>query len=306
VYRQSALHLALLNRSARASQLELTAHQFDCHSLAARIASAVPGRPWRTHWCHGHQVAGHQILTGHIGKVRAVATGALPDGTPVIVSGGDTTVRVWRLADGTRVREQLTSQHPVDAVAVGALPDGTPIIVSADSGAVRVWRLTDGTPVAEQLTAYGWVHAVAVAVGALPDGTPVIITVGGLLGPGTVRVWRLTDNTSVAGPPRGHIGEVCAVATGALRDGTPVWEQLTGHGMVQAVAVGMLADGTPIIVSADSGAVRVWRLADGTPAVPLLDLTKSVHAVAVHGNVIVTAAGADIAVHQPALPRPMR
>jgi hypothetical protein len=34
--------------------------------------------------------------------VAAVAAGALPDGTPVIISGGDDgTVRVWRIADGT-------------------------------------------------------------------------------------------------------------------------------------------------------------------------------------------------------------
>ena len=36
-------------------------------------------------------------LTGHTGWVSAVAAGALPDGTPVIVSGSDdATVRVWR------------------------------------------------------------------------------------------------------------------------------------------------------------------------------------------------------------------
>jgi hypothetical protein len=52
--------------------------------------------------------------------------------------------------------------------------------------------------------------------------------------------------------------------------------------------------------------VRVWRLADGTPLVPPLELCEQVRAVATHGNVIVTAAGADIAVHQAALPRPMR
>jgi len=52
--------------------------------------------------------------------------------------------------------------------------------------------------------------------------------------------------------------------------------------------------------------VRVWRLADGTPVVPPLGLPEAVQCVAVHGNVIVTAAGLDIAVHQPALPPPMR
>ena len=79
---------------------------------------------------------------------------------------------------------------------------------------------------------------------------------------------------------------------------------------VTAVAVGALPDGTPVIVSGGGvdnrrdGTVRVWRLADGAPLVPPLHLAESVHDVAVYGDVIVTAAGADIAVHQPALPRP--
>jgi len=75
---------------------------------------------------------------------------------------------------------------------------------------------------------------------------------------------------------------------------------------VNAVAAGAQPDGTPVIISGgDDGTVRVWRLADGTPLVPPLDLSESVRAVAVHGNVIVTAAGADIALHQSAFPQLM-
>ena len=154
VYRQSAHHLARLDRPTRASQLELTAHHLGCRSLAARIASAAPDRPWQTRWSHGRRATGHQVLTGHAGAVTAVAVGALPDGTPVIVSGGDDgTVRVWRLADGTPVGEPLRGHDgPVSAVAAGALPDGTPVIVSGGGdGTVRVWRLADGTPVGEPL-----------------------------------------------------------------------------------------------------------------------------------------------------------
>jgi hypothetical protein len=115
----------------------------------------------------------------------------------------------------------------------------------------------------------------AVAAGALPDGTPVIVS-----GADTVRVWRLAD-------------------------GTPVGKPLTGHdGLVHAVAAGALPDRTPVIVSG-ADTVRVWR-AHGTPLVLPLDLPESVRAVAAHGNVIITAAGADIAVHQPALRRLMR
>ena len=93
-----------------------------------------------------------------------------------------------------------------------------------------------------------------------------------------------------------------------LADGTPVGEPLTGHrGGVNAVASGALPDGTPVIVSGGAdGTVRTWRLADGTPVGEPLDLPESVRAIAVHGNVIITAAGADIAVHQRALTRPMR
>jgi WD40 repeat protein len=139
-----------------------------------------------------------------------------------------------------------------------------------------VWRLADGAPVGEPLTGHAGGVA-AVAVGALPDGTPVIVSGSK---DGTVRVWRLAD-------------------------GAPVGEPLTGHaGLVNAVAVTALPDGTPVIVSGSfDRTVRVWRLADGAPLERPLDLTESVRHVAVQGDVIVTAAGANIAVHQPTLPR---
>ena len=290
VYRQSAHLLAPLDQPMRASQLELTAHRLGCRSLAARIADAAADRPWQTRWSHGRRATDQQVLPGHTGTVwggvHAVAVGALPDGTPVIVSGGwDGTVRVWRLADGTRVGEPLTGHTGgVHAVAVGALPDGTPVIVSGSGdGTVRVWRLADGTRVGEPLTGHES-GVMAVAVGALPDGTPVIVSGSA---DGTVRVWRLADGTRVGEPLTGHTDAVASVAVGALPDGTPVivsgsgdgtvrvWrladgtrvgEPLTGHdNWVMAVAVGALPDGTPVIVSGGADdTVRVWRLADGT------------------------------------------
>jgi WD40 repeat protein len=98
-----------------------------------------------------------------------------------------------------------------------------------------------------------------------------------------VRVWRLADGAPLREPRGGHDGAVYAVAAGALPDGTPV-----------------------IISGGQDGTVRVRRTADGTPLVPPLDLSESVRAVAVHSNVIITAAGADVAVHQLALLRPIR
>ena len=304
VYRQSAHLLSRLDRPMRASQLELTAHHLGRCDLAVWVADVAPDRPWQTCWSHGYPAASHQVLPGHSGPVYAVAAGALPDGTPVIISGGgsfDETVRVWRLADGTPVGEPLTGHDgPVYAVTAGALPDGTPVIISGGDGTVRVWRLADGTPVGEPLTGHGG-EVEAVAAGALPDGTPVIISGGR---DGTVRVWRLADGTPVGEPLTGHDGEVEAVAAGALPDGTPViisggrdgtvrvWrladgtpvgEPLTGHdGPVYAVAAGALPDRTPVIISGGlDRTVRVWRLADGTPVgKPLTGHPSHVSAVA--------------------------
>jgi WD40 repeat protein len=320
VYRQIAQHLVDLDRPARASQLELTAHRLGCRSLAARIADAAPDRPWQTRWSHGPRATGHQVLTGRTGSVTAVAAGALPDGTQVIISSGDDgTVRMWRLADGTPLEEPPTGHHGgVNAVAAATLPDGTPVIASGgDDGTVRVWRLADSTPVGEPLTGHhGPVRAVA--AGALPDGTPVIISGGD---DGTVRVWRLADGAPVGEPLTGHPGGVNAVAAGALPDGTPViiscswdwtvrlWrladgtpvgEPLTGHhGPVTAVAAGTLPDGTPVIVSGGvDGTVRVWRLADGSPVgEPLVGFTSAVNAVAVgalpDGTPVIVSGGAE-------------
>ena len=296
VYRQSAHHLAALDQPARASQLELTAHCLGCRGMAARIAGAAPDRPWQTRWSHGRRATPHQVLTGH-NEVWSVAAGGLPDGTPVIVSGGAGRVRVWRLADGTPVGEPLRSHTgPVEAVAVGALPDGTPVIVSGGAWdrSVRVWRLADGTPVGEPLTGHdGTVFAVA--MGALPDGTPVIVSGGDDC---TVRVWRLADGTPVGEPLRGHTDPA---GVSRLADGT-----LTGGhffdvniGGVLAVAMGALPDGTPVIVSGGhDGTVRVWRLADGTPVgEPLTGHDGGVMAVAVgalpDGTPVIVSGGHD-------------
>ena len=121
VYRQSAHLLAGLDRPMRASQLELTAHHLGYRGLAARIASAAPGRPWQTRWSHGRGPRTTRCSPA-TGPVDAVAVGTLPDGTPVIISGGtDGTVRVWRMADGTPLGEPLTGHDgSVTAVAAGS------------------------------------------------------------------------------------------------------------------------------------------------------------------------------------------
>jgi WD40 repeat protein len=241
----------------------------------------------------------------------------LPDGTPIIVSGGgygDETVRVWRLADGAPIGNPLTGHiGGVTALAVSSLPDGTPVIVSSAVDAVRVWRLADGSLLSGPLETHiggEW----AVAVGGLPDGTPVIVSGGGdnhtvqtqaadgspLTG-GTDEVQTLVVN----GTPMFFIlgGGEGTVRVWRLADGAPIGKPLIGHtDRVLAVAVGQLRDDTPVIVSGGADqTVRVWLLADGNPLGRPLWLSGSVKGITIHGTIIVTAARVGIAVHQLAL-----
>ena len=300
IYRNAYPHLSPGADMAgeRASYLQLAARRH-----RARLADQLDQLPlrqrWAARWVRGQQPQTHYIVGRHDGGVTAVAVGALPDGTPVIVSGGDDgTVRVWDLESGDPVLGPLTGHDGgVTAVAVGALPDGTPVIVSgSDDGTVRVWDLESGDPVLGPLTGHdGVVRAVAAGV---RQGLPVIVSGGD---DGTVRVWDLESGDPVLGPLTGHDGGVTAVAAGVrqglpvivsggrdrtvrvwdLESGDPVLGPLTGHDRVFAVAAGV-RQGRPVIVSGDAyGAVRVWDLESGKPVLgPLINHDGEVWAVA--------------------------
>ena len=73
------------------------------------------------------------------------------------------------------------------------------------------------------------------------------------------------------------------------------------------MAVGALRDGTPVIVSGSRDrTVRMWRLTDGAPLGSPLWLTGPVVGIAMHGTIVVTAAGANIGAHLPAFLGPVR
>ena len=243
--------------------------------------------------------AGHRhTLAGHGGQVWAVATTALPDGTPVAVTASiDTTARVWDLTTG-QARYTLTGHSgPVTAVATMVLPDETPVAVTTSAdGTARVWDLITGRARHTLAGHADWVQAVATM--ALPDGTPVAVTASH---DQTARVWDLTTGQA-RHVLTGHSGPVTAVATVVLPDGSPVavtasddttvrvWDLtsgqarhiLTGHMRpVRAVATVVLPDGTPVAATTgDDTVVRVWDVASGDPRHILTGHTEPNWAVA--------------------------
>ena len=276
VYRQSAHLLARLGRPMRASQLELTAHHLGYGGLAARIASAAPGRPWQTRWSHGRRATDHQVLTGHDGWVRGGGGRGAAGRHPGRSSAAAGTARCG--CGGWPTAPRSASRWPATTARCGRWRPGRCRTAPRSSSAAATTARCGcgGWPTAPR-SASRWpataARCEAVAAGALPDGTPVIISGSD---DGTVRVWRLADGTPVGEPLAGHDGGVRAVAAGALPDGTPViisgsgdrtvrvWrmadgtpvgEPLTGHDSgVDAVAAGALPDGTPVIISGSTTA----------------------------------------------------
>ena len=104
-----------------------------------------------------------------------------------------------------------------------------------------------------------------------PDGIHVVVSSGFRY----LFIWRLTDG--------GHAG-------------TPIY---CDGGTVIALGVAKLPDGTPVVITGDyDGNVGARLLTDGAPLAPPLHIPGWVRCIAIHHDIVVTAADADVAVHQ--------
>jgi WD40 repeat protein len=167
-------------------------------------------------------------LAGHEAGVRSVAF--TPDNKS-LVSGGEVSfgsssspLKLWRVADGSFVRDfqvPPTSAH-VNGVAVS--PDGTLVAAAQSSGEVNLFRTSDGTLV-RTLTGH---TDQAFSVAFSPDGT----TLASGSGDNTVRIWRVAD------------GRVLKV--------------LKGHTFL-VVSVAFSPDGQTLASGSFDGTVRLWR-----------------------------------------------
>jgi WD40 repeat protein len=309
-----------------AAYLELHARQAGYAEVANQVAGAGLNQPWSVPWARWQPVHARQTIGRHDGQVSVVAVGEL-DGRPIVVSGGDATLRVWELDTGQQRGKPLRGHEgnrpyapsEVAALALGEL-DGRPIVVSGGGDAtVRVWELRTGQQLGEPLRGHEG-RVSAVAVGEL-DGRPIVVSGGD---DATVRVWELDTGQQLGEPLRGHEGNpsygggVFRVAVGELdgrpiavsgggdatvrvwdlAEGRPLGKPLRGHdGGVFTVAVGEL-DGRPIAVSGGGDdAVRVWDLAKGRPlGKPLRGHDGTVYTVAiaeVDGQPVVISGGAS-------------
>jgi WD40 repeat protein len=206
------------------------------------------------------------------GGVQALAAGSIAD-VPVAVSGGRDFVRLWNLATGQQVGQQLAGHYgDVNAVAMGTV-DRTPVAVTAGQDQVaRVWDLNADRPLLGhtgdvRTAAIGTVRGHCHAITGSSDTTAV--------------VWDLTAEQGVQNGPAliGHKGAVTAALLGELSE-RPVaitgsedctarlWDldtmralgmPLYGHDAPITALALFAVDGSPVLATGSSdGTVRLW------------------------------------------------
>jgi WD40 repeat protein len=250
--------------------------------LAASGSADGTVRLWDfTDVAHGHTSACGfgGPLSGHDGRVPAVAFTSLDD-RPVAVSGGDdAAIIAWEVDD--TVHDDLPAGHAKAVQAVAHGTNGTLVSGSLDE-TVRLWDASTGAALGEPLTGHrGEVRAVACTSVA---ATPVAVSTGE---DHTVRVWDLDRQRPRGAPLVDHTGPVLAVAcvdsaiaggaiavTGDANGMILRWDLAaesaigrpiqTGLSQVRAVSTATVR-GRMVIVTGDDVAVARWDLLTGEP-----------------------------------------
>ncbi len=230
-------------------------------------------------------IAGLVVLRGHRGSVTALAY--RPGGKVLASGGADRTVRLWNLATGTEVRQDVTLRGPANKDRVNGMafsPGGKYLAAAAEERQVILWEADALGRVRVHPIAEGPAHAVAFS----PDGKWLAAATGRLLRPGFVRTWSVADGKEVR-VFKGHSRGVSCLAFSAdgkrlisgSFDGTlKVWDTSTGEalstvaGSNAGIRAFVLAPAGDVAAFADvENHLKFWKTAARAPGFDSWDRT---------------------------------
>jgi dipeptidyl aminopeptidase/acylaminoacyl peptidase/predicted nucleic acid-binding Zn ribbon protein len=202
-----------------------------------------------------------------IERADVVSIAISPDGQ-TLASHSGTTVRLWRISDGSLLESLEGHWRRLGCVAFS--PDGQTLASCADSNTIRLWRVSDGSLLRTLEGHAGWVNSVAFS----PDGQ----TIASGSTDRTVRLWLISDGSllrilkgysdgirSVAFSPDGWL-----LASGS-DDGTiDLWVPSDGRLLdirflhSEGVnRVSFSSDGQTLSSGSNDGIIWLWRVSDG-------------------------------------------
>lgn len=211
------------------------------------------------------------------GQVGVLATAVSPDQRTVAVAGGDSTVKLWRIADHRLVRSFAGHLGGVSAVAFTPdgqyLVSGGEFVFGSNESDLKLWRVADGALVRDFKVPADAVDVRAVAVS--PDGR--LVAAGHSRG--QVNLYRVSDGGLVRSL-LGHSDQVFSVAfspdgatlaSGSTDNTARVWrvadgaplKTLTGHTFF-VMSVAFSPDGRTLATGSFDNTVRLWRTSDFT------------------------------------------
>ncbi|MGB3438971.1 MAG: WD40 repeat domain-containing protein [Actinophytocola sp.] len=161
-------------------------------------------------------------LAGHTGRPWLVSCLNLCDGTPIVITGGES-VRAWRADTGRPYGPTLPLRS--QDLAVVPLPDGSLIVLPRDDR-VRAWDAASGRPYGPPFDDWRTSKR-AVDCLTLPDRTPVAVRADP--GTGTVGVWDIATGRPYRDPVPLRVTAPEILAATLLPDGT-VLAAVVGEG----------------------------------------------------------------------------
>jgi WD40 repeat protein len=192
-----------------------------------------------------------------------------PDGQFLVSGVGESTIKVWRVSDGSLARTFIEDKNSVEKLVIS--PDGSLLAGGSNNNVIRLMQVSDGS-LARTLEGHkGLVSTVAFS----PDGQ--------LLASGsadkTIKVWRVSDGTLLK-TLEGHTnwipqvvfspdGQLLAsssidgtVTIWRVNDGSLVHTQTVSRYGVESLSFS--PDGQLLVTAASDTGIKLWRISDGS------------------------------------------
>lgn len=186
------------------------------------------------------------LFAGHA-KGKMVTAAFSPDGTTIVTTGGDFTVRFWNWHTGKQLGQLETPAAASHTMSIS--PDGQRIVTAGDDKAIHVWDAQTGNET-HFLLGYtiGYTQVISTVLFSA-DGT-VLVSAGA---EPTIRLWS-PDSWQETGTLAGHTGAVKTLA--------------------------ISPDSQWLVSASDDGTTRLWDLRRRVEVQRLQNYTATVQALA--------------------------